>query len=151
MTLALTVAALTVVGLMVGVEFSVAVFVNPIFDRLPGNAGLAGRADGGRVLGRVMPVWYMASLLLTIVLAVNRHQDPGMGALIGGAALFVLSIIMSLAVLVPINNRTKSWTPERVPDDWREQQSRWDRYHYVRVAVIVTAFILVAIGVIQGS
>ncbi|MGW4948382.1 anthrone oxygenase family protein [Actinoplanes sp. NPDC004185] len=151
MNLVLAVAALTVAGVMVGVEFSVAVFVNPIFDRLPGNSGLAGRADGGRVLGRVMPVWYSASLILTIVLAVIHRHDPGVGALIGGAALFVLSIVMSIAVLVPINNRAKNWTPERAPDNWREQQARWDRYHYARVAVIVTALVLVTIGVIQSA
>lgn len=151
MTLVLAVAALTVAGVMVGVEFSVAVFVNPIFDRLPGNGGLAGRADGGRVLGRLMPFWYMASLALTVALAVTHLHEPGMSALVGGAALFVLSIVMSIAVLVPINNRTKTWTPERAPDNWREQQARWDRYHYVRVAVIVTAFVLVAVGVIQSS
>ncbi|MEU8234816.1 DUF1772 domain-containing protein [Actinoplanes sp. NPDC048967] len=151
MDLVLAVAALTVAGVMVGVEFSVAVFVNPIFDRLPGNGGLAGRADGGRVLGRVMPVWYSASLILTVVLAVVHRHDPGLSALVGGAALFVLSIVMSLAVLVPINNRAKNWTPEQAPDDWREQQARWDRYHYARVAVIITAFALVTTGVIQSS
>ncbi|GAA3919240.1 DUF1772 domain-containing protein [Actinoplanes auranticolor] len=151
MTLALAVAALTVVGVMVGGEFCVAVFVNPILDRLPGDAGLAGRADGGRVLGRAMPFWYVASLVLTVALAVTHRHDPGIGALVGGAALFVLSIVMSLAVLVPINNRAKTWTPDRAPDNWREQQARWDRYHYARVGVIITAFALVAVGVIQSS
>ena len=151
MTLALAVTALTVAGLMVGVEFGVAVFVNPILDRLPGNGGLAGRADGGRVLGRVMPFWYLVSLALTIALAVTHHDGPGARALVGGAVLFVLSVIMSVAVLVPINNRAKSWTPQQAPDDWREQHNRWDRYHYARVAVIIAAFVLIAVGVIQGS
>jgi uncharacterized membrane protein len=151
MTLALTVTALTVAGLLVGVEFCVAVFVNPVFDRLPNNAGLAGRADGGRVLGRVMPFWYSASLILSIALAVTHHHNPGTSILLSGAALFVLSIVMSIAVLVPINNRAKTWTPEHAPDDWREQQRRWDRYHYARVAVIITAFVLIALGVIQSA
>lgn len=151
MDLALAVATLTVAGLMVGVEFSVAVFVNPIFDRLPGNGGLAGRADGGRVLGRIMPFWYVASLILTLALAVVHRDDPGVGLLVGGAALFVLSIVMSVALLVPINNRSKHWTPEQAPDNWREQHARWDRYHYLRVAVIVAAFVLVAAGALQSA
>ena len=151
MNLALAVTALTVAGLLIGVEFSVAVFINPIFDRLPGNYGLAGRADGGRVLGRVMPFWYVASLVLTVALIVVNHDDRGAGPLIGGAALIVLSILMSVAILVPINNRAKNWTPEHAPDNWREQHDRWDRYHYARVAVIVAAFVLVAIGVLQSA
>jgi uncharacterized membrane protein len=150
MTLALAVTTLTVAGLLVGVEFSVAVFVNPIFDRLPDNNGLAARADGGRVLGRVMPFWYMASLLLTILLAVSHRHDAGVGFLGVGAALFVVSVVMSVAVLVPINNRAKTWTPEQAPEDWREQQNRWDSYHFARVGLIVAAFVLIAIGVLQG-
>lgn len=49
---------------------------------------------------------------------------------------------MSLLLLVPINNRGKTWTPENRPEDWKEQQNRWDRFHYVRVAVIIAAFTL---------
>ncbi|MFE9446532.1 DUF1772 domain-containing protein, partial [Streptomyces sp. NPDC006602] len=30
------------------------------------------------------------------------------------------------------------------PEDWKEQMTRWDRWHYVRVAVIVAAFALLA-------
>jgi hypothetical protein len=55
---------------MVGVEFAVAVFVNPILLRLPVGSSIEARADGGRVLGRVMPFWYFASLILTAGLAV---------------------------------------------------------------------------------
>src|SRR3984957_248068 len=49
----LAVITATVVGVMVGVEFAVAVFVNPILLRLPAGPALEARADGGRVLGRV--------------------------------------------------------------------------------------------------
>jgi hypothetical protein len=42
-----------------GVEFCVAFVINPILDGLPGDSGLRGRAHGGRMLGAVMPVWYI--------------------------------------------------------------------------------------------
>jgi len=60
--------------------------------------------------------------------------------------LLAISVIMSIALLVPINNRSKIWTAESHPDDWREQQQRWDRLHYARVAIIVAAFVLVAVA-----
>ncbi len=50
---------------------------------------------------------------------------------------------MSVLLLVPINNQSKNWTPENRPADWKEQSNRWDRFHYVRVAVIA-AFALLA-------
>lgn len=49
---------------------------------------------------------------------------------------------MSLLLLVPINNRGKTWTPENRLEDRKEQMNRWDRFHHVRVAVIIAAFAL---------
>jgi uncharacterized membrane protein len=43
---------------------------------------------------------------------------------------------------VMINNRGKTWTPDDRPADWKQQLNRWDRLHYVRVAVIIAAFAL---------
>ena len=144
----LAVVATTVVGTMVGVEFAVAVFVNPIFLRLPAGAALQARADGGRVLGRVMPFWYVGSLLLTAGLAAATWgtSAAGAGAATAAAALLAVSVVMSVALLVPINNRSVTWTASDHPDDYREQQQRWDRLHYARVAIIIAAFVLTAVA-----
>ncbi|MFE7530514.1 anthrone oxygenase family protein [Kitasatospora sp. NPDC057542] len=130
------------VGVMVGVEFSVAFVVNRILDALPEDSGQLGRAHGGRMLGAVMPVWYISSLVLVAVWAVAGWHRPGTGLVVTAAALLILSVIMSILLLVPINNRGKTWTPENRPEDWKEQSNRWDRWHYVRVAVIIAAFTL---------
>lgn len=55
---------------------------------------------------------------------------------------------MSILLLVPINNRGKTWTPENRPEDWKEQMNRWDRFHYVRVAVIISAFTLLVAALV---
>ncbi|GAA2325311.1 DUF1772 domain-containing protein [Streptomyces kunmingensis] len=141
---ALEVFTTVVVGLMVGVEFSVAFVINPILNALPEDSGQLGRAHGGRMLGAVMPVWYIGSLVLVAIRAVaGRHHD-GVGLAVIAGALLLLSVIMSLLLLVPINNRGKTWTPENRPADWKEQMNRWDRFHYVRVAILIAAFTLLA-------
>jgi hypothetical protein len=53
-----------------------------------------------------------------------------------------VSIVMSIALLVPIAKRSGTWTADDHPGDWREQQRRWDRRHYARVTIIVVAFVL---------
>ncbi|MFI6546502.1 anthrone oxygenase family protein [Streptomyces prunicolor] len=141
---ALEVFTTVVVGLMVGVEFSVAFVMNRIFNALPEDSGQLGRAHGGRMLGAVMPFWYIGSLALSAVWAVAAWHHPGTGLVVTAAALLIVSVIMSVLLLVPINNRGKTWTPENRPADWKEQMNRWDRFHYVRVAVIITAFALLA-------
>lgn len=144
MDVALAVIAATVVGLMVGVELAVALVVNPILLRLPTEAGLAGRAHGARMLGRAMPFWYVGSLVLVVALAASSWGTTASWAALVGAALLAVSVVMSIVLLVPINNRSMTWTPDDRPDDWREQQRRWDGLHSVRVVIIVAAFAFVS-------
>ncbi len=139
---ALEVFTTVVVGVMVGVEFSVAFFVNSIFDGLPGDNGLHARTHGARLLGAVMPFWYITSLVLAAVWAIAGWRHHGAGLVVTAAALLILSVIMSILLLVPINNRVKTWTSDNLPADWKQQMNRWDRFHYVRVAVIIAAFAL---------
>ncbi|MEV6232671.1 DUF1772 domain-containing protein [Saccharopolyspora shandongensis] len=141
---ALAVCTIVVVGLMVGVEFSVAFVINPILNGLPDDSNQRGRSHGGRMLGAVMPVWYIGSLVLVAVWAIAGWHHDGAGLVVTAGALLILSVVMSLLLLVPINNRGKTWTPENRPEDWKEQMNRWDRYHYVRVAIIIAAFALLA-------
>jgi uncharacterized membrane protein len=139
---ALEVFTIVVVGVMVGVEFSVAFVINPILNALPVDSSQRGRAHGGRMLGALMPFWYVGSLVLSAVWAIAGWHHPGTGLVVIAAALLIVSVIMSLLLLVPINNRNKTWTVENRPEDWKEQMNRWDRYHYVRVAIIIAAFAL---------
>lgn len=141
---ALEVVTIVVVGVMVGVEFSVAFVMNPILNALPGDSGQLGHAHAGRMLGAVMPFWYVTSLVLSAVWAIARWHHHGTGLVITAAALLTLSVIMSILLLVPINNLNKTWTPDNRPADWKQQLNRWNRYHYARVAVIIAAFTLLA-------
>jgi uncharacterized membrane protein len=141
---ALQAVTIVVVGVMVGVEFSVAFVLNRIFNALPGDNGLLGRAHGGRMLGALMPFWYITSLVLVAIWAVAGWHHHGTGLVVTAAALLIVSVLMSVLLLVPINNRGKTWTPDDRPADWKQQANRWDRYHYLRVAVIIAAFALLA-------
>lgn len=146
MSPSLSVITTVVVGLMVGVEFSVAFVINPITLALPAPASMAARSHGARMMGRAMPFWYFGSLILTGVLAVTTWGTTASVAALAAAALLAVSVIMSIALLVPINNRSASWTDETYPEDWRDQTQRWDNLHYIRVAIIVGAFALVAVA-----
>ena len=143
----LPIVAVVVTGLMVGVELSVAFVINPITDALPDDAKILARARGGRMLGRVMPFWYIGSTLLAAGTVLVEPDAAGLAWT--AVALLVVSVILSVTLLVPINDRAKSWTPETAPDDHHEQANLWDRLHLVRLAVIVAAFVLIAVASAQ--
>jgi hypothetical protein len=58
------------------------------------------------------------------------------------AALLGVSVVMWVALLVPINNRSGTWPADNQSDDWREQQQRWDRLHHARAPIIIAGFVL---------
>ena len=144
----LEVVTTVVVGLMVGVEFSVAFIMNRILDALPEDSSQLGHAHGGRMLGALMPFWYIGSLVLSAIWAVAGWDHHGARLVVTAAGLLIVSVVMSLLLLVPINNRNKTWTPENRPADWKQQLHRWERYHYARVAVIIAAFALLACALV---
>jgi uncharacterized membrane protein len=100
------------------------------------------------MLGALMPFWYIGSLVLGAIWAVAGWDRSGAGLVVIAAALLIVSVLMSVLLLVPINNQGKTWTPENRPEDWKEQMNRWDRYHYARVAVIVAAFTLLVTALV---
>lgn len=143
---ALEVTTIVVVGILVGVEFSVAFILNRIFDALPDDSNQLGRSHGGRMLGALMPFWYVGSLVLASIWALTTWGKPGTVLIVSGAGMLLISIIMSVFLLVPINNRGKTWTPQNRPADWKEQLAAWDRYHYIRVAVLIVGFVLLVLA-----
>lgn len=134
--------AVVITGPMVGVEIAVAAFTNPIFDRLPDDAYRQARRDGSRVLGRVMPFWYIATLIVLIVAAVVASGD---WPITTAAVLMVLVVLLTVTMLVPINNRIGAWSD--AADVSRDLARRWDRLHWLRVVILVVLFILLTLGV----
>ena len=74
------------------------------------------------------------------------RSAAGAGAATAAAALLAVSVVMSVALLVPIANRSATWTANDHPDDYREQTQRWDRLHYARVAIIIAVFVLTVVA-----
>lgn len=143
MQAAIGVLTVVLVGLLVGVELAVAAVLNPIFDRLPGGA-IAARSDAARVLGRVMPFWYFGSVALAVAWTALTWSGERTWPVATAAALLAASVLMTIALLVPINARVARWTTDTAPADWKQQVHRWDRLHNVRVGILLAAFVLLA-------
>jgi hypothetical protein len=137
--------AVLITGPMVGVELAVAVFFNPLFDRLPDDAFRAVRGRAGRVLGAVMPFWYAATLMLLAVAAVRAGGGPRTWLCGIAAGLMAAVVLLTVTMLVPLNNRIAKWPA--TGELSRELAARWDRLHRVRVVMLVLLFAVLAVAV----
>jgi len=137
--------AVVVTGLMVGVELAVAVFFHPLIGRLPDDAFRAARAGGARALGTTMPFWYAVVLLLVGSLAIQQRGEQHDWLCGIAAGLMAVAILLTVTLLVPINNRIAKWPS--TGELSRELAARWDRRHRLRVVLLLAVFVLLAIAV----
>jgi uncharacterized membrane protein len=143
----LNVVVIIVAGWMVGCELAIAAFVHPTLDKLPDDVHLPAASALARVLGRVMPFWYILVFLLTLAEVVIQWRQSGRlpVSIAISAVLWMLASLYSIIALVPINNRIKS-TP---PPDWKTYRRKWDLLHRWRVAILTIAFAFLVMGFVS--
>jgi uncharacterized membrane protein len=143
----LDVIAVLATSLLTGSELAIGVFVHPALSRLRDAAHAEAAKPLARLLGKVMPFWYAAALLAVIAALLSRTVGSGSWwACLSSAALLALTVPFSLIWLVPINNRVAAWDLDALPSDWRSDRRSWDRYHSVRIMMLVLASLAIAVA-----
>ena len=132
----IAIVALVLAGPLVGVELGVAAFTNPLVSRLPDDAYRVVRSGGSRLLGALMPFWYIGTLVVLIAGAVVSRNVVDIVAV----AVMGVAVLLSVTVLVPINNRIGRWSVGSDVD--RDLARRWDRFHWLRVGLLAAMFVL---------
>jgi uncharacterized membrane protein len=147
MGLILDIATTFCIGLMIGTEFAVSAFVNPILLQLDNSAQAHATRLFARKLGFVMPFWYVLSLLLLIAETFTARQHSGMVFLAAASGIWVAVIILTLMLLVPINDRIANMGPTAFTDSFRQEHTKWDMLHRWRVLALGIAMICMLIGI----
>ena len=146
--MALRVFATLVLGLMCGSELNVAAFGHPTLNRQSREVHIPVRSSLAVLLGRVMPFWMSGSTLLNVLLLLpfEHLNGPAWRLAAISCAIQIAAVLFSVAAPVPINNRIAKWTLNKLPDDWRSQERRWDHYHWFRTGGLIVAFALLLIS-----
>lgn len=135
-------------ALLLGNEFSIAAFIHPSLARADHRRFLPAIQVFAALFGKVMPVWMSLTAALNLLLAyltwgahplASRYE---WGAVVLWAAIVVFSVLLP----VPINNRVQQWKMDALPEDWAAQRARWDFYNWIRVAMIMAAFLLLVLS-----
>jgi hypothetical protein len=124
------------IGLMVGTELTVSLFINPIIWQLDEPAQAKAFSLFGRYLGKAMPIWYILSLVLLIAEAYLRRHQPALTPLLTAIIIWIAVILYTVTTLVPINNRIVALSTR-----WRSEHKRWDTLHRWRILFLTIAMI----------
>jgi uncharacterized membrane protein len=147
MQAALDIVTILSVGLMIGTEFAVSAFVNPILGQLDGRAEADATRLFARRLGRAMPFWYILGFVLMVVEASIRRHEAGAAWIVTALFIFAFVILMTLLFLVPINNKIAQAQEQVFSDSLKRQHATWDLLHRGRVLLLVVAMALFLVGI----
>ena len=143
----LDVVTILCIGLMIGAEFTVSAFINPILQQLGETAQAHATRLFARKLGAIMPFWYALCLLLLISETIVVWHAPGMAFLVSASAIWAAVIVLTLMFLVPINNRIANADSGAFTDALRREHTKWDILHRGRVLALSVAMICLLVGI----
>ena len=104
-------------ALVLGNEFSVAAFIHPSLARAGHLRFLPAIQIFASLFGKIMPFWMASTFVLHLVLLAATWRWPSLRSLLLclAAAMWLVIIVFSLVGPVPINERVKAWTVDKLP------------------------------------
>src|SRR4030095_2985768 len=62
--------------------------------------------------------------------------------------LIIDTLLITLLVLVPIDNQIKAWTVATMPPDWISMREQWQTFHSLRTLTSLVAFGCLALSIV---
>jgi uncharacterized membrane protein len=76
----------------------------------------------------------VALISIAPVLFISYHEQPRTFYLtLAGFALFVVALVVTMLIEVPIVKQIVMWTVETLPGNWQQLRDRWVAFHIIRV------------------
>ena len=97
-----------------------------------------------------MRVIMPASIVFTIISAwlYPRKRSVGFYFNIAANILIIVTLLITLLVLVPIDNQIRSWTVSTIPPQFTSLRDTWQSFHSLRTVTSLTSFASLALSVI---
>lgn len=86
--------------------------------------------------------------IIPVLLFSYRQQPTVFYFSAAGLLLFLIALLVTVVVEVPIVQQIVTWTPSTLPANWMQLRDRWMRFHVVRVVAGITSLILLLVAAI---
>jgi len=63
--------------------------------------------------------------------------------------LMTITLVITVAVEVPIDNQIKTWTENTTPSNWELLRHRWDLFHTIRTFTSIASLIFFSWGIMN--
>ena len=99
-------------------------------------------------LGTIMAILMPAAMLATlpVLYLLYRTQVKAFYVTLAGFLLFVVALLITLLVQVPLDLQFAQWTVDTLPANWQQLRNRWEWFHFLRSWVALFGLALVLAG-----
>jgi uncharacterized membrane protein len=87
--------------------------------------------------------------LLILLITAFKSKMTHFYWLLGSLVCFVLVLIITVLVEVPIDHQIKVWTADTIPPDWQVTRDRWEFYHTDRTFLSLAGIACYIMAVIK--
>jgi uncharacterized membrane protein len=103
-----------------------------------------------RNMAPIMTILMPVALVSTLpVLALSyAHRRPTFYLTLSALALFVITLLVTMLVEVPLVQQMDRWTVSTLPQGWRRVRDRWGAFHILRVVPSIAGIVLLLVGAI---
>ncbi len=140
-------------ALLTGNEFAIAALIHPALSRQDHRSNLSAIQIFASLYGSVMPLWMGVTTALQVMISALAwfFFSAIFPWVVASALIWVVVIPYSLIFPVPLNNQVKGWDLNQLPEDWEAIRRKWDLFNWIRVILLISAFVLFSIGMISYS
>ena len=98
------------------------------------------------VMTALMPTCLLS---IAVLLVLTYHARRGTFYLnLAAFALFLVALLVTVLVEVPIVTQVETWTAATLPENWQQLRDRWGKFHVVRIVAAVVGLGLIVIGAV---
>jgi len=137
-------------ALMVGLFFGPWVALSRSVDKFEPAVFLAIVNRMNRNMSPLMTVLMPAAMLSIIPVLIYSHDvaPRRFYLFLAGFLLFIVAVLVTVVVEVPIVEKICTWTHASLPGDWQQVRDRWKAFHVVRVVLGLAGLVFLVLGTI---
>ena len=134
-----------VAGLFWGTWFSLSRTMNELHAEIFITIGKEIMKNVALTMSIIMP----ASILCLLILIIRswKIKTVYFYCILAALILFIIALIITVGIEVPIDNQIRTWTVATIPSGWQNTRDKWEFYHTIRTFVSLSsvAFFIIAL------
>ena len=101
----------------------------------------------------LMTILSPMSLVTTILVLIFSYNNNNMTFYftLVGFMLFLIALIITITIEVPIVKQIVTWTETTLPTNWEQLRDKWTKFHIVRVIAGIAGLVFLLMGLLFGT